>query len=275
MSIVNPPPSPSDQDAIHYPCSDGQPMGETEIHVLAIFHLYHALHVALPEADFIAADMFWYWEQGHPESVVAPDLMVVKARGRGLRRRSFFTWREGGTIPCVVFEMASEGTWREDLNEKRLLYERLGVREYFLFDPEGAYLPSQWVGYRLVGGHYAPIERDRDGRLTSQELGLLMGAEGSIPRLFDATTGAVVPTPEERAEHEALLAEQAQQRAEQERQLAEQERQQAEQERQRAEQERNRAEQERNRADALEAEVERLKALLGQAQATAGGGPSE
>ena len=70
------------------------------------------------ETDFVAADMFWYWEEGHPESCVAPDVMVVKGVGRS-DRRSFFTWREGGAIPCVVFEMASENTWREDLGKKR------------------------------------------------------------------------------------------------------------------------------------------------------------
>jgi Uma2 family endonuclease len=228
-------------------------MGETGIHVLAIIQLFEVFHDHLPATEFIAADMFWYWEEGHPESRVAPDVMVVKGVGRA-HRRSFFTWRENGAVPCIVFEMASQNTWREDLRQKRRLYERLGVREYILFDPEGEYLRPRLQGFRLVEGRYEPIEADADDRLRSDELGFLLGAEDLVLRLYDGTTGAPVPTRQERVEAERLH---------------------AEQERLHAEQERLHAEQERRRADALAAEVERLKALLEQARGGVDGGSAE
>ena len=65
--------------------------------------------------------------------------MVIKGVGRA-QRRSFFSWREGGAIPCLIVEIASASKWREDLYVKRRVYEQLGVREYFLFDPEALYL---------------------------------------------------------------------------------------------------------------------------------------
>ena len=241
MSIAIPPVAPPGQDEVEYPASDGQPMAETGLHVLAIIQLYEVFHDHLPATDFIAADMYWYWEKGHPESRVAPDVMVVKGVGRE-HRRSFFTWREGGSIPCIVFEMASEHTWREDLWEKRPKYERLGVQEYILFDPEGEYLRPRLQGFRLVEGRYYPIVPDAEARLRSEELGLLLGAEGLVLRLFDGTTALPVPTRQERLEAVRLH----------------------------AEQERLHAEQERRRADALAAEVERLKALLEQARGGAG-----
>jgi Uma2 family endonuclease len=249
MSIARPSTARPDQHEIFYPASDGEPMGETGLHVLAILQLFQAFLDHLPETDFSAADMFWYWEEGHPESCVAPDVMVVKGVGRA-HRRSFFTWREGGAIPCIVFEMASENTWREDLGEKRLKYERLGVREYILFDPEGEYLRPRLQGFRLVEGRYEPIALDAEGRLRSEELGFLLVPQGIFLRLLDETTGALLPTGIERALAAELDAEQTEHRA-----------QQAEL---RAEQEQLRAEQERSRADALAAEVERLKALLEQ-----------
>ncbi len=278
MSITTQLIASSHRDEVEYPSSDGQPMGETGLHVLAIIFLYEVLHDVLPTSDFIAADMFWYWEEGQPRSRVAPDVMVVKGVGRG-HRRSFFTWRENGAVPAVVFEMASLSTWREDLSEKLRLYERLGVREYFLFDPEGEYLRPPLVGFRLVGGHYVPIDLDDDDRLTSEELGFMLKGEGVMLRLID-TTGALVLTPRERAEKEQQRAEKEQQRAEKEQQRAEKEQQRAEKEQQRAEkeqqraekeqqraeQERQMAEQERQRADRLAAEVERMKALLEQAR---------
>jgi Uma2 family endonuclease len=209
-------------------------MAETGIHVQAIIQLFEVFQDHLPPTEFIAADMFWYWEEGHPGSRVAPDVMVVKGVGRA-HRRSFFTWREGGAVPCIVFEMASEHTWREDLREKRRLYERLGVREYIVFDPEGEYLRPRLLGFRLVEGRYEPIEPDADERLRSEELGFLLGAEGFALRLFEGTTGAPVLTRQERVDTE-----------------------------------RRNAEQERRRADTLAAEVERLKALLEQARGGAG-----
>jgi Uma2 family endonuclease len=253
MSVATPSIVSPGEDEVEYPASDGQPMAETGIHVEAILQLFALFQDHLPATDFIAADMFWYWEQGHPESRVAPDLMVVKGVSRA-HRRSFFTWREGGTVPCIVFEMASEHTWREDLWEKRPRYERLGVREYVLFDPEGEYLRPRLQGFRLVEGRYEPIEPDRDGRLRSEELGVFLRPEGLVLRLFDATTGAPVPTRQEQIE---------------------QERRNAEQERRNAEQERYNAEQERRRADFLAAEVERLKALLERGGGVVGGGAAE
>jgi Uma2 family endonuclease len=234
MSIARPSTARSGQDEIVYPASDGVPMGETGLHVRAMLELFALLELHLPITEFIAADMFWYWEEGHPQSCVAADVMVVKGVGRA-HRRSFFTWREGGAIPCIVFEMASENTWREDLGEKRAKYERLGVREYILFDPEGEYVRPRLQGFRLVEGRYEPMALDTEGRLRSEELGFLLVPQGIFLRLLDPTTGALLPTGLERAE------------------AAERQ-----------------AEQERGRADTLAAEVERLKALLEQSRGGAG-----
>jgi Uma2 family endonuclease len=276
MSIASPSTARPDQHEIVYPASDGQPMGETGLHVLAILQLFQAFLEHLPATDFPAADMFWYWEEGHPESCVAPDLMVVKGVGRA-HRRSFFTWREGGAIPCIVFEMASENTWRDDLGEKRLKYQRLGVREYILFDPEGEYLRPRLQGFRLVEGRYEPIALDAEGRLRSEELGFVLVPQGIFLRLLDETTGALLPAGLERAvageldtQQTELRAQQAELRAQQAELRAQQAELRAQQERLHADQERLRAEQERSRADALAAEVERLKALLEQSRGGAG-----
>jgi Uma2 family endonuclease len=249
-------------------------MAETGLHVKAIIHLFNVFEDHLPATDFIAADMYWFWEEGHPDSRVAPDLMVVKGVGR-TDRRSFFTWLEGGAVPCIIFEMASEHTWRDDLWEKRPKYERLGVREYILFDPDGEYLRPRLQGFRLVEGRYEPIKPDEDGRLWSEELGFFMKPEGLVLRLFDGTTGASVPTRQERVDQERQRAEQERQRAEQERQRAEQERLNADQERLRADRERRHAEQERLRGDELAAEIERLRALLEQGGGAGGGGAAK
>lgn len=45
-------------------------------------------------------------------------------------------WEEGGRVPVFVMEVSSRKTWLEDIGNKKALCARLGVADYFLFDPE-------------------------------------------------------------------------------------------------------------------------------------------
>ncbi len=186
--------------AIEYPSSDGEPMAETQIHADAMIFLHQALQ------DFFAGrpDVFWYWEEENNNARTAPDVIVVPGV-EPRDRRSFFSWEEDGPIPAVVFEMASEGTYRDDEGKTLLLYEQIGVPEYFLFDPEVAYLRTQLKGYRLNGGTYRRIRR------TSGELESLLGfrprAEGQMIRVYDAN-GTPLPTLLERADAQQQRADQ-------------------------------------------------------------------
>jgi Uma2 family endonuclease len=219
---------------IEYPSGDGKPMAETWLHIRAIMWLQQALEDffrARPDA-FIASDLFWYWEEGNPSACMAPDVMVILcvAPRDPRERRSFYSWEEGGAIPVVVFEMASQNTWREDVGEKYNRYESLGVQEYFLFDPEGLYLVPPLQGYRLNGTAY---RRLRQNELES-ELGFSLRSEDTMLRLIDTRTQQPILTRAEAVEAE----------------------------RQKAEALQAEAASERKRADSLQSEVERLKALL-------------
>jgi Uma2 family endonuclease len=223
----------ADEPVIHYPESDGKPLGESEWHIDALVLLRDTLKYHFRRRPVhIAFDLFLYYEKGNPRAVKAPDTMVLKDIGKH-RRRTFKTWEEKA-VPCVILEITSESRVTEDMREKKELYARLGVREHFVFDPDRSCLDPPLRGFRLRGKKYVPLVPEPDGSLTSQELGLrLLPGEDRL-RLFDARTGRRLLSPAERAE----------------------------QERRRAEQERQRAKQERQRADALAAEVERLRAEL-------------
>lgn len=214
---------------IDYPASDGQPMAETPTHVNAIVLLHQALEdfFARRSGVFIASDILWYWKEGEPESRISPDVLVaVGVPDRPLSdRSSFFSWEENGVVPSVVFEMASQGTWREDLGDKYWRYEELGVREYFLFDPLAEHLVPPLQGFRLNRTAYRRLLTNDD--VLESELGFRLRAEGNMLRLIDSRTGQPVPTREERA----VEAEQ-------------------------------KAEHEKQRADTLQAELDRLRAQL-------------
>ena len=192
-----------DDSDVYYPGEDGEPMGETFIHVKAIIDLFTTLRAHLGDRPdvFLASDIFWYWEKGNNKARRAPDVMLIKGVDGRSKRQSFFTWRENGAVPCVIFEFSSEGTWKEDLFEKRFLYARLGVRELFLFDPENLLLYPQLQGFRLnAQGESEPIQPDRRQRLWSEELGLWVQPGEQLVRLTDPKNGRPILNPDEQAQ---------------------------------------------------------------------------
>ncbi len=212
-----------------YPSEDGNSMGESDFHIVAVLLLREALEDFLAgRPDCVATNMVLYYDRGNPSGRRDPDVLVALGVGNH-RRRSFRTWEEGA-VPNVVFEISSEATYREDLAAKRAAYQGVGVPEYFLFDPEGEWLSPQLQGFRLVNRAYVALQPAADGSLVSAQLGLRLVPEGAMLRLIDLKTGAPIPTRQEQIE-----------------------------------QQRQRADDEKRRADDLAAEVARLRAALGQA----------
>lgn len=84
---------------------------------------------------FVAGDLLWYPVEGHPEIRIAPDAMVVLGRPKG-DRGSYRQWQEGGIAPQVVFEVLSPGNTLKEMTKKLKFYERYGVEEYYIYDPD-------------------------------------------------------------------------------------------------------------------------------------------
>jgi Uma2 family endonuclease len=188
------------QRDIDYPESDGRPLGETDRHRQEIVDLIYGLqqHYAGDPGVYVAGNMFLYYAQGNRSAVVCPDVFVVQGAGKELRR-TFKVWEEGDRRPCLVIEVTSESTRDEDLIEKKSKYARLGVEEYFLFDPLGEYLSPPLQGFRLRGSRYFGIPLEEDGSLRSETTGLLLRREGGRSRLVNAATGEPLPRIDELA----------------------------------------------------------------------------
>jgi hypothetical protein len=177
-------------------------MGDTDFHSVALIWLRQALEdfFALVADVYVASNLIFYYDRSNYKNRRDPDVLVARGVGKHFRR-SFRLWEEN-TVPCTLFEILSEGTWQEDVGEKRELYARLGVAEYFLFDPEDKYLDPPLQGFRLKKGKYVALKPAADGSLLSIELGLRLIAEGSMLRLIDAKTGNPILTREEQAQQE-------------------------------------------------------------------------
>ena len=141
---------------------------------------------------------------------IAPDVFVVFGV-ENLQRPSYKLWEER-RAPAFVLEVASPSTWRDDLGWKRSVYARLGVREYWQYDPAGEHLPARLQGERLTPSGYVrqPAATAPDGTLTlhSRTLGLeLRAAPGREMRFLDPVTGSCLRSHDEEAEaHQAETA---------------------------------------------------------------------
>ena len=183
---------------IEYPESDGQPMAETDLHRNWMFWLIELLQSFFAgQQVYVSGNLLVYYVEGNPKKSVAPDVFVVK-NVEPHARRVFKLWEEG-VVPCFVLETTSRKTGREDLGRKMKLYARLGVREYFLFDPEQDFFEPALRAYRLVGRRYMPLEMDETQGILSEELGLIIRLEGLELGLYDAKSGARLLTGERRA----------------------------------------------------------------------------
>ena len=183
---------PLHREEIEYPTSDGQPMAETTLHRRIMTDLIQGLERRFrDEADvWVGGNLFFYFEQGRPGSVVAPDVLLVK----GVRKwdRPVYKLWEEGRVPSLVVEVTSGSTRDEDLFKKKMIYQRLAVEEYFLFDPYGDYLEPRLQGQRLEGGRYVPMGLQPDGSLVSSTTGLVFRPEGERLRLVDPATGPIL-----------------------------------------------------------------------------------
>jgi Uma2 family endonuclease len=215
-----------------YPHSDGQPMADNTIQFRWIVTIQGGLEALFrnnPQV-FVAGDLFWYPVEGHPELRMAPDVLVAFGRPKG-DRSSYLQWEEDNIAPQVVFEILSPGNTLTVMLRKFRFYERYGVEEYYLYDPESVELS----GWQRQGETLEEVAQMNGW--VSPRLGIRFALDSGVLQLY-------CPDGERFATYVELL-------------------EQREQERQRAEQERQRAEQERQRAEQAEQLIERYRRRFG------------
>lgn len=165
-------------------------MGETSFHADLVTYLmdvlrwyYHGQRCALYE------NLNVYQTPNPREYPLAPDIAVFK----GVSRHPTRSWRVGksGPAPQVVFEIASEETWKKDLLEKPAKYAQMGVQEYYAYDPHEVPLPlsrnRRLFGWRLDQDRQGMGEMSprSDGSLWSPSLDSWLVPDGPTLRLYD------------------------------------------------------------------------------------------
>ncbi|MBE9095097.1 Uma2 family endonuclease [Tychonema sp. LEGE 07203] len=159
-----------DKSKIIYPDDNGEPMSDNTEQFRLIVWIKENLELLFASVAnvFVAGNLLWYPVEGNNKISQAPDAMIVFGRPKGYRG-SYQQWLEDNIVPQVVFEILSPGNRLTPMIQKFKFYERYGVEEYYLYDPQNLEL----TGWLRVEEELEAIEQ-MDG-WTSPRLGVRFG----------------------------------------------------------------------------------------------------
>jgi Uma2 family endonuclease len=203
----------------NYPESDGQMMADNTKQfrwIVTIKENLEWLFAENPEV-FVAGDLLWYPVEGEPKIRIAPDVFVVFGRSKG-DRGSYQQWQESNIAPQVVFEILSPGNRLQEMLGKLKFYDRYGVEEYYIYDPDRNELTG------LVRSAEGLEVIDSIAEWTSPRLGIRFDLSGEELQIYrpDGERFASYMEIAQRAQQERQRAEKAESLLEQERQEKEQ-----------------------------------------------------
>jgi Uma2 family endonuclease len=190
-------------------------MGESAAHLDLLIYLMSVLRGLFRDLPCaVYGNLNFYQTLNPQEPPLVPDVALIK----GVPYDPVTSWKVGedGPAPQVVFELLSKRTWERDLSEKPLDYARMGVQEYFAYDPHPTPLAPQTTqrlfGWRLDSrtGIMRPLSLRFHGYLRSFELDSYLLADGRWLRLYDLSWHLRLTEAEaeaQRAEVEAQRAE--------------------------------------------------------------------
>ena len=213
-------PIPHIDPEVEYPESDGKPMADNTEQYKWLVKIKENLEIwyaNIPDV-FIAGDLFWYPVQDRRiTGPNAPDVMVVFGRPKG-KRGSYRQWEEDNIPPQVVFEIRSPSNTEDEMERKFQFYQKYGVEEYYLYDPE----TNQLEGWLREGERLRTIPQ-MDGWV-SPRMEIRFELEETELEIYrpDGRKFLTSVELEQRAEQERARAEEALLQLEQERQRAEQ-----------------------------------------------------
>jgi Uma2 family endonuclease len=145
-----------DKSNIIYPEDNGEPMSNNTEQFRLIVEIKENLELLFADNPnvFVAGDLLWYPVEGNNKLSQAPDVMVVIGVPKGYRG-SYQQWNENNIAPQVAFEIWSPGNRLTPMIQKFRFYERYGVEEYYLYDPQAVEL----TGWQRVEEKLEEIEQ--------------------------------------------------------------------------------------------------------------------
>ena len=208
--------SPKKSNVI-YPDDNGEPMSNNTDQFRLIVWIKENLELLFADDPnfFVAGDLVWYPVEGNNKLSQAPDVMAVFGVPKGYRG-SYQQWYENDIAPQVAFEIWSPGNRLTPMMQKFHFYERYGVEEYYLYNPQTLELEgwlrveSQLEAIEQIDGWVSP----RLGvRFQLSETGLEMFGANQEPFMSFVELDRLRQQAEARAQQAEMLLEQERSRS--------------------------------------------------------------
>ena len=207
-AAVDPSVDPLVENGVFYPETDGVPLPDGEFQ----YPLFHTVVMPLrhhfrnrPHAR-VNGNTFIYYEEGNPARWISPDCYVAFDVDVSLieYHNTYRVWAIGKP-PDFVMEIGSKSTARRDMREKRALYAKLGVGEYWRYDAtdDSAFYGEPLIGEHLMDGAYErlPLSPMPDGIWGhSPTLGLDLHWDAGRLWFYDSETGERLLSYDDQAE---------------------------------------------------------------------------
>jgi Putative restriction endonuclease len=201
-------------DTTVYPVKDD--MGDPTLQFLISLVLVPLLQrwlVLAGKRAFVGANTFFYWKQYDPSESLAPDVYVLPGVSLSPRVGAWKIW-ETKKVPTFALEIVSTDVDKDYLVSPPK-YDRLGVTELVVFDPDFATSRErvQWQVFRRIKGRgLVKVEVTNADRVRSRALGCFLRVVGSGDevrlRVGTGPSGeALLPTDDEAREEAERRAE--------------------------------------------------------------------
>ena len=181
---------------IIYPETDGMPLPDGHFQDPLFREIVTTLETRYQHQPdtLVSGNTFIYYQEGNPQRFIAPDCYIAFHISKASIER-FNTYRlwEVGKPPDFALEIGSPSTAQTDLTDKRQLYARLGIGEYWRYDATGGdFYGAPLTGEYLENGQYhpLPLHREPDGTIWSHSptLNLNLCWENGRLRFHDSAT---------------------------------------------------------------------------------------
>ena len=131
-----------------------------DIHQAVLFDIAFEIQTLLKKTKIGKIRIAPYDVRFSNQNILQPDLLFIKTE-------NMHRIKEKGLVgaPDLVIEVLSPATTQLDFEEKKLVYEKYGVSEYFIIDPASSVVDY----FYLVNGIYEMQERVK-GKIVSNVL---------------------------------------------------------------------------------------------------------
>ena len=180
---------------------DPEPMPDAMLqnpYILHVMQILDDIRGSRPGV-FVDTNTIVYYDPSDRNNRFQPDVYVAfDVDAAAIRRRNGYLIWEVGKAPDFALEVASESTSDNDTGYKRDLYARVGIGEYWRFDPseDAGLYGRRLVGERLENGAWHPLQMhtDADGTVWGYSPMLNLNLRGQAGRLDlqDPDTGEIL-----------------------------------------------------------------------------------